>query len=303
MKIGIIGAGAMGSLYGGLLSKQNDVYLIDIWKEHIDCINRDGLKIVEDKVENIVYPKATTDSKLVPHLDLVIVFVKSIHTLKAIQSNQDIILDDTVVLSLQNGYGNTEDIETVVKRENIIVGTTSHGATLLGPGKIKHAGVGMTYIGALDEKSRYKAEKIKGIMQNCGIDAEVSENILELIWSKLIINIAINPLTAILKIENGKLLESSYSLDLMKDLVYESVSIAKEIGLNLEKDETLEKVKNVANNTYSNKSSMLQDILNKRETEIDKINGAVVKVGEKVGISTPINSTIVKLVKSMNYLK
>ncbi len=303
MKIGIIGAGAMGSLYGGLLSKQNDVYLIDIWKEHIDCINRNGLKIVEDKVENIVYPKATTDSKLVPHLDLVIVFVKSIHTLKAIQSNQDIILDDTVVLSLQNGYGNTEDIETVVKRENIIVGTTSHGATLLGPGKIKHAGVGMTYIGALDEKSRYKAEKIKGIMQNCGIDAEVSENILELIWSKLIINIAINPLTAILKIENGKLLESSYSLDLMKDLVYESVSIAKEIGLNLEKDETLEKVKNVANNTYSNKSSMLQDILNKRETEIDKINGAVVKVGEKVGISTPINSTIVKLVKSMNYLK
>ena len=303
MKIGIIGAGAMGSLYGGLLSKQNDVYLIDIWKEHIDCINRDGLKILEDKVENIVYPKATTDSKLVPHLDLVIVFVKSIHTLKAIQSNQDIILDDTVVLSLQNGYGNTEDIETLVKRENIIVGTTSHGATLLGPGKIKHAGVGMTYIGALDEKSRYKAEKIKGIMQNCGIDAEVSENILELIWSKLIINIAINPLTAILKIENGKLLESSYSLDLMQDLVYESVSIAKEIGLNLEKDETLEKVKNVANNTYSNKSSMLQDILNKRETEIDKINGAVVKVGEKVGISTPINSTIVKLVKSMNDLK
>ena len=180
MKIGIIGAGAMGSLYGGLLSKQNDVYLIDIWKEHIDCINRDGLKILEDKVENIVYPKATTDSKLVPHLDLVIVFVKSIHTLKAIQSNQDIILDDTVVLSLQNGYGNTEDIETLVKRENIIVGTTSHGATLLGPGKIKHAGVGMTYIGALDEKSRYKAEKIKGIMQNCGIDAEVSLSLIHI---------------------------------------------------------------------------------------------------------------------------
>lgn len=303
MKIGIIGAGAMGSLYGGLLSKKNDVYLIDIWKEHIDCINKDGLKIVEDKVENIVYPKATTDSKLVPHLDLVIVFVKSIHTLKAIQSNQDMICDDTVVLSLQNGYGNTEDIETVVKRENIIIGTTSHGATLLGPGKIKHAGVGMTYIGSLDEKSKYKAEKIKEIMEYCGIGTEVSENILELIWSKLIVNIAINPLTAILKIENGKLLESSYSLGLMKDLVYESVSIAKELGLNFEKDETLEKVKNVAKNTYSNKSSMLQDILNKRETEIDKINGAVVKVGEKVGISTPINSTIVKLVKSINDLK
>lgn len=303
MKIGIIGAGAMGSLYGGILSKQNDVYLIDIWKEHIDCINRDGLKIVEDKVENIVYPKATTDSKLVPHLDLVIVFVKSIHTLKAIQSNQDIICDDTIVLSLQNGYGNTEDIETVVKRENIIVGTTSHGATLLGPGKIKHAGVGMTYIGPLDEKSKYKAEKIKKNMEYCGIDTDISENILELIWSKLIINIAINPLTAILKIENGKLLESSYSLDLIKDLVDESISIAKEIGINLEKDETLEKVKNVASNTYSNKSSMLQDILNKRETEIDKINGAVVKVGEKLGISTPINSTIVKLVKSINDLK
>lgn len=300
MKVGIIGAGAMGSLYGGLLSQNNEVYLLDIWKEHVESINRDGLKIEDDNGEKIVFPKATTDSQLLPKLDLVIVFVKSIHTLKALQENRNIIGDETIVLSLQNGYGNSDDIETIVKKENIIAGTTSHGSTLLGPGKIKHAGKGMTYIGALDKNSKYKAELIKEIMQNCSIEIEISDNILELIWSKLIVNIGINPLTALLKVENGKLLRSNYTLTLMENLVYEAIDIAKELGLNFDKETTLEKVKVVAQNTYNNKSSMLQDVLNGRETEIDKINGSVVKVAEKLGKKTPFNETVVTLIKAIN---
>lgn len=303
MIIGIIGAGAMGSLYGGLLSQKNDVYLIDIWKEHVENINKNGLKIEDNKSNKIVFPKATTDSNLLPKLDLVIVFVKSIHTLYAIKSNESIFGEETIVLSLQNGYGNTMDIESIVKKENIIAGTTSHGATLLGPGKIKHAGKGMTYIGALDKSSKYKAELIKDIMEKCSIETEISDNILELIWSKLIINIGINPLTAILRVENGKLLQSSYALSLMQNLVYEAIDVAKELGLNFDKESTLEKVKIVAKNTYNNKSSMLQDILNGRETEIDKINGAVVSIGEKTGKRTPFNKAIVTLIKSMNDLK
>jgi len=303
MNIGILGAGAMGSLYGGLLSRNNDVYLIDIWKEHVDTININGLKIVNKDDEIKFYPKATIDANLLPKLDLVIVFVKSIHTLKVIQDNKDIICDETIVLSLQNGYGNAEEIATVVKKENIIVGTTSHGATLLGPGKIKHAGSGITYVGSLDKNSLHKAEKIKQAMRECNIETDISDNILELIWSKLIVNVAINPITALLRIENGKLLESSDTVNLMRNLVYEGVDVARALGLNFEKESTFEKVKDVTKNTYFNKSSMLQDVLNERETEISKINGAVVKEGSRLGIATPINDTIVMLVKSIRYCK
>lgn len=303
MNIGIIGAGAMGSLYGGLLSQQNNVYLIDIWKEHVDKINQDGLTIVEENGDNIVYPKATTDSNTLPQLDLVIVFVKSIHTLSAIEQNKNIIGEDTIVLSLQNGYGNIEDIEKVAKKENIIAGTTSHGATLLSPGKIKHAGIGMTYIGSLDKESKDKAQKVRDIMMECNLETEVSENILELIWSKLIVNVAINPLTAILQKENGKLLESNYTQELMSNLIDEAIDVAKALEINFDKEDTLEHVKKVAKNTQNNKSSMLQDVLNKRETEIDKINGAVVREGKKLGVDTPLNNILVMLIKSLNDLK
>ncbi|MGL6105750.1 ketopantoate reductase family protein [Romboutsia sp.] len=302
MKIGLIGAGAMGSLFGGFLSQKNEVYLIDIWKEHVDAINTQGLIIEEENKEKKFYPKATIDSSNLPTLDLIIIFVKSIHTSMAIKSHQNLINKNTLVLSLQNGYGNIEDLQTIVKKENIIAGTTSHGATVLNAGKIRHAGKGKTCIGAIESNSMDKVELIKNIMEECSIPTEISENILELIWSKLIINIGINPLTALLKVENGKLLNSNYTLNLMKKLVYEAIDVAKELNIYFDKETSLERVKNVAHLTANNKSSMLQDILNKRETEIDKINGAVVTIGKKNNISTPYNEMIVDLIKSTSQL-
>lgn len=298
MRIAIIGSGAMGSLYGGYLSKgDNEVYLVDIWEEHINRINDKGLIIVEDNIELMTKPRGITDSKGIGPVDLVIVFVKSIHTKNAIENNLPIIGPQTMVLSLQNGYGNSDDISQYVQKSNIILGTTSHGATMLEPGKIKHAGKGKTYIGKLTRDKDENLIKIRELLNEAGFETVISDNVMELIWSKLLVNVGINALTAILEIKNGQLLEWEEGKELLVLAVSEGVRVANGLGLDFDKEEVVSHVMDVARATRENKSSMLQDILNKRKTEIEKINGAIVKEGEKIGLETPVNRVLVDMIK------
>lgn len=298
MKIAIIGAGAMGSLYGGNLSKSgNDVYLVDIWEEHVKKINSEGLKILKDDKEMIVYPKAVTNVESVGIVELAIIFVKSIHTGNAVKNNKAILDKNTMVLSLQNGYGNIEEIEKYVDIKNIIAGTTAHGATMIGPGNIKHAGEGITHIGLVSSRKDNKIEEISNVLNKAGFDTDVSENVKELIWGKLFINVGINALTAILKIKNGQLLEYEESINIMKSAVYEAVDVANASGMDFDFEKNIKNVIDVAEKTAENKSSMLQDVLNKRITEIDTINGAIVVEGKKYGVKTHVNSILLNLIK------
>ncbi|MBI6875503.1 ketopantoate reductase family protein [Clostridium aciditolerans] len=299
MKIAIIGAGAMGSLYGGYLSRAGeDVYLVDIWQSHIDEINSNGLIIKEGEEEIVVYPKAFSKAEEIGSVDLAIIFVKSILTEKALANNKAILGSNTLVMSLQNGYGNIEQIEKYVKSENIIAGTTAHGATMLGPGNIKHAGNGVTHIGWLKNNKNNSIEQIAAALKRAGFDTNISDNVMELIWSKLIVNVGINALTAILEVENGKLLDIDETKYLMKLAVEEAIDVAEALGVKFNRDETIEKVMQVAYNTAENKSSMLQDILNKRKTEIETINGAIVREGIKHFVKTPVNTVLLNLIKA-----
>lgn len=299
MKIAIIGAGAMGSLYGGYLSRAGEeVYLVDVWQSHVDEVNNNGLVIKEKEDEIIAYPKAFSKAEEIGSVDLAIIFVKSILTEKALASNKAILGNDTLVMSLQNGYGNIEQIEKYVKGENIIAGTTAHGATMLGPGKVKHAGSGITHIGWVKNNNNDSIDKIATTLKRAGFDTNVSDNVMELIWSKLIINVGINALTAILEVENGKLLNMNETKYLMKLAVEEAINVAETLGIKFNKDETIQKVEQVAYNTSGNKSSMLQDILNKRKTEIDTINGAIVKEGMKHFVKTPVNTVLLNIIKA-----
>lgn len=298
MKIGIIGAGAMGSLYGGYLANGgNEVYLVDIWEEHVNGINKNGLKIIEDDKEIIVKPVAVTDSTELGEMDLVIVFVKSIHTKNAIRDNLSLIGKNTLVLSLQNGYGNAEDISSFVDEDNIIVGTTAHGGTMIGPGKIKHAGKGITYLGKLSGNNDERIEEIKDVLINAGFEATILDKVMEIIWGKLFVNIGINALTGILGIENGQLPKLEEGRELIALAVSEAVEVVNKLGFNFNTIEIIENVIAVAEATAENKSSMLQDILKQRETEIDRINGAIVREGKKLGVATPINTTLTNLIK------
>lgn len=300
MKIAIIGAGAMGCLYGGKLSqsKDNQVYLLDIWKEHIDAINKQGL-IMEENGEPIVYSdvKASIHASEIGPADLVIVFVKSTLTRQAVQESQEVFGEDTLVLTLQNGLGNVDIIGEEIGLSKVVGGTTAHGAYMKGPGEICHAGFGKTIIGELSGKTTERISEVANIFQSVGLETEISNNILGLIWDKLIVNVGINGLTAITGLHNGELLDHPELLDIMKEAIDEGIAVAKAKNIELSSQDPYGHTLEICKNTATNKSSMLQDIINKRRTEIDMINGGILREGEKLGISTPVNGVLTNLIK------
>jgi 2-dehydropantoate 2-reductase len=183
-----------------------------------------------------------------------------------------------------------------VDRKNVMLGVTNQGATLLGPGHIRHAGWGKTYIGELDGKVTDRVTQIAQVFSKAGIETEVSSKIHSLVWNKLFINVGINAVAALTGLKNGQLLDYPETLRLMDALVSEAVEVARKIGIPTEGD-SLEKVKAVVEATRENRCSMGQDFDHRRRTEIDTINGAVVREAERLGISVPFNEMITDLVK------
>lgn len=304
MKIAIIGAGAMGSLYGGYLARAGEeVYLVDIWQEHVDEVNSSGLVIEEKDLEVRAHPKAAADPMKVGHVDLAIVFVKSFLTGTALEKNAALLGPDTVVMSLQNGYGNIERIAEHVKRSSIIAGTTSHGASMRSPGRVRHAGGGDTHIGWVANEDEDRINGIAETLRRAGFVTAVEKNVMELIWSKLIINVGINALTAVLKVKNRELLRIDEARELLRMAVLEAVEVAAAEGVRFDGEEMVDKVMGVAFATGDNTSSMLQDILNRRKTEIDTINGAIVEEGGKHHLETKVNCVLTNLVRAMEKME
>lgn len=300
MKIAIVGAGAMGCLYGAKLSANpaNEVYLIDIWKEHIDAVNENGL-MMEENGEIIPYKdlKGTSVAGMVGPCDLAIVFVKSTLTSDAVRNNKAVFGQETVALTLQNGLGNIDLIRAEIGDKNVIAGTTAHGATMLGPGKMRHAGSGKTIIGELDGRPSERLEKIAQVLRDSGLETAISDNVLGLVWDKLMVNVGINALTGITKLQNGELLNYPEIEALLEAAVKEAHAVAKAKGITLSYDDPVGHTKDVCRATSANKSSMLQDILNHKQTEIDMINGAIVREGAAAGISAPVNLVLTNLIK------
>jgi 2-dehydropantoate 2-reductase len=296
MKTVIMGAGAMGSLFGALLALSEGVWLVDIRQEQIDAIQSAGLTLEEKGKAQTIRVNATSNVTSIGKADLVIFFVKTYHTEKAASDALVLQKEGTLFLTLQNGLGNEEAICKQVDRRNVMLGVTNHGATLLGPGHIRHAGWGKTYIGELDGKVTDRVKQIALVFNQAGIETEVTSSIRDLVWDKLFINIGINALTALTGLKNGQLLDHPETLRLVEALVSEAVEIARKKGI-LIKGNPLEKVKAVAEATRQNRSSMGQDFDYKRRTEIDAINGAVVREAEHLGIPVPYNQMITDLIK------
>ena len=297
MKTVIVGAGAMGSLFGGLLSlSREEVWLVDIWKEHIDAIRSKGLVIEEKGTVQAVSINATSDIASIGKADLILYFVKTYHTGKAVMDSLVLGKEDTVFLTLQNGLGNEETICKQVDRKKVILGVTGQGATLLGPGHIRHAGWGKTYVGELDGRSTERIDRIFRMFLKAGIETEVSSRIHDLVWEKLFVNVGINALAALLGLKNGQLLDYPETLRLMEALVNEAIEVARKKGMRIEVN-PIDRVRGVIEATRENRCSMGQDLDHKRRTEIDAINGAVVREAERLGISVPYNQIITDLVK------
>lgn len=301
MKITVLGAGAMGSLYGGVLAEAgNEVWLLDIWKEHVETIREQGLRIEgisgERRIKNI---HATDTPSDIGPSELLIVFVKSTVTDLALQGAREIVGDNTVILTLQNGLGNIEKIASVVDKERIIAGTTAHGATVLGAGSIKHAGRGATIIGEIDGRRTARIDVIANVLNAANLETTTSDNVMGLIWDKLLVNVGINALTAITRLKNGQLIEFRETEEILELAVTEALMVAQAKGIQLNYADPVAHTKEVCKLTAENKASMLQDILHKRKTEIDMINGAIVREGKALGIPTPVNNVLSNLVAAI----
>ncbi len=301
MKIAVVGAGAMGSLFGALLAEAGEeVWLVDIWQEHVDTVNAKGLHVETGGSQRVVRLKATTKPEDAAGAQLVVIFVKSTQTTAAAATSARLVEDSSSVLTLQNGMGNAEILAESINVNQIKVGTTSHGATLLGPGSIRHAGRGPTTIGPWRSKpeSFRQTEHIAQVLTRAGIQTEAVQDVIPVLWDKLIVNVGINAITALTGIKNGQILDRQDSRDLSRTAVEEAIEVARAKDIPI-RDDAVAHVFEIAKATSANRSSMGQDVDKKRLTEISAINGYIVHEASRSSIQAPVNKTLAALIHTM----
>ena len=304
MKIVMLGAGALGSTIGGTLAMGgNDVHFVDMWQEHVDLINKDGLHMTNEKEDWYVRVDARTTADTIGEADLVIVLVKSFATKQAVEQlkQTNVIGKNTLVMSLQNGLGNEETIAPVIGSENVISGKTYVGGRLIQAGYISAGVQGKwTYIGELNGEITDRIQTVCNVFNDAGLLCEVSDNIKGLIWDKLLINVAAGALCGITRLPYGPLYEEDYIKDVAVAAIQEGIQVAKAAGVVLKsEDPQYPWVAASEGLPGTFKTSILQSLELKRPTEIDFINGSIVEWGKKYGIATPVNQTLVACVKGI----
>lgn len=286
-KIFILGAGAIGSVYGALLSESNDVTLIGN-KAHVEAINAKGLSIVGD-IEKTFRPKVDTDIRNIPQKALIILTTKAYDSAKAIEGIRKLLKKDTVILILQNGLGNEEIVRCIVgDRAKILRGVTKMASESSKPGKIRF------WSGETIIESNEDSTKIVEIFNACGLKARLSDDIDREVWTKLVVNCVVNPLTALFRVRNCAIWGDSLK-NVRHGIVRECVEVAKAEGIALPENLAVRIDKRLS--SYTNFSSMYQDIVKGKKTEIDFLNGKIVDLGKKHHIQTPINEALVSLIK------
>lgn len=302
MKICILGSGALGSTFGAALSEAgHETWLLNRAGAHIDAIRRSGLTVIEDDIERSVRINATSHAGEVGAVDLLIVLVKSFATAQAIAEAGALVGPQTVVLSLQNGLGHEDLLAEAVGRDKVIAGKTYVGGVLLAPGRIRCGVEGkQTYIGELDGRVSARISHIAEVLRGAGLDTRVSENILGTMWDKLLVNVATGALTGITMLTYGQLYSEPLLRETALAAVAEAIAVARAAGVTLSLTEP-EQAWNLASAGLpaSFKTSMLQSLEKGSITEIDFINGAVVRLGQRHGIATPVNATLVACIKGI----
>ncbi len=300
MKIAIVGPGAVGCLFAAFLSRsKEDIWLLDKHKDRALKLHQQGITVEGPSGSWQARVKATAEAKEIGGADLAIMCVKAYDTKAAILQAKPLVGEDTFVLTLENGIGNIEVVSEVVGEEKVIGGVTNLGAISLGAGRVKQAGKGETVIGRLDGKIPVQMRAVREAFNKAGLKTMISRDLKGLLWSKLIVNAGINALSAVTRLHNGSLIEFESTRRILRDAVTEAAKVAKRKRIKLSYDDPLAKVEAVCEATGGNVSSMLQDVLKKKKTEIDFINGVIVRQGQESGIPVPVNSLLLDLVKTI----
>ena len=297
MRVAIIGAGALGGVFGFSLAGVAEVVLVDPWRAHVAALNAAGLSCERDGVASVRRVRAVSDPAEAGSAEVARVLVKAQQTPWAAAACQLILAPNGVAYTLQNGIGNLERLAAVVGAERVGQGVTALGGTLLGPGCVRHAGMGPTSLGAAPDPQR--AAALAALLTASGLPASVSDQVEALVWGKLVVNVGLNALTALLRVPNGALAATPEARALVERAVGEAVAVAVARGVTLPYADPVAHVLAVARATGANRSSMLQDILRGAATESATINGALVREGARLGVPTPLNTALAALVAAL----
>ena len=294
----IIGPGAMGCLYAALLSRSPDVHisLLDHRPQRAAQIQQQGVVLEGAEETHTVPVRCSADPHDFPVANLLIVLTKAYDTEAAIRRASSLVGPATGVLTLQNGLGNYQTLQQRVPEEQVLAGTTSSGATLLGLGHIREAGVGEIVLGSPVGNTQL-AYEAAAIFKSASQTVKINDDVDAVLWRKALINCAINPLTALTRRRNGELLEIRPLRELMAQVAQEVYAVASAAGIDLGQYSRAEAVEQVCRTTATNRSSMLQDILAGRRTEVDYLNGAVAQVAGEHGTGAPLCNCLAALVR------
>jgi 2-dehydropantoate 2-reductase len=292
----IVGTGALATLFAARLSRAgHSITMLGSWKAGLDALRNSGARLVDSDGSEYQYKvQAVSDPRECRGIKHALVLVKAWQTGQVAEQLKECLAKDGLAVTLQNGLGNREALARSLGLGRVVLGITTTGATLLGPGLVREGGEGIISI-----ERKQALGPVEEALRSARFNVNIVEDAQSLIWGKLVINAAINPLTAILRVPNGKLLELPSARDMMKALAAETAQVAQAENIHLPFPDPIVAAEDVARRTAANHSSMLQDVLRGAPTEIDAICGAIVTMGQKHNIDTPANWACWKLVKAM----
>jgi 2-dehydropantoate 2-reductase len=298
VRTAVIGGGAMGgALAADAVGAGQDVVLVDVSADLVRHLSEHGLTVEGPQGTENVTVAATTDPGEAGEVDLAVVFVKGHHTPSAARTVAGLLGPDTVVLTLQNGWGNADELARVLPPERLVMGVTYHSCTAAGPGHVRHTGRGPTLVGPyLADGPVDPAQRAAAVLTAAGWEAVATCAVRTEIWKKLVLNAATLPTAALARLPAGEVGRPGPLLDLVDALAAEAVAVARAQRLDIELDERVARIHAVLEAAGSGKASMLQDVEATRKTEIETVNGAVARMGAELGVPTPLNTAMAALV-------
>lgn len=300
MRIAIIGVGAMGSVYAGLLADAgHDVWAVDVWKEHVDAIKMKGLRVEGASGDRTVKMNATADPAEVKDADLVIIATKADGVEAAAKSAKVMARPEAPILTIQNGLGSADKVAEIVGNERIMVGVVGgFGASMKGPGHAHHNGWEFLRLGEMNGGLTPRLESVKKTWESGGFKVLTFDDIHKMVWEKLICNCTYSGTCALTNLRVGEVQASPSAWSVASTCATEAFHVARAKGIALDFDDPVRYVKAFGEKIPNARPSMLLDHLAGRRAEVDNINGAIPREGAKVGIATPVNSLVVALLKA-----
>jgi 2-dehydropantoate 2-reductase len=299
VRVVVMGSGAVGCLYGGLLTLSgNEVTLVGR-ERHVESINERGLVLKGVFGDYIVQVKATEDASKIESCDIVLITTKSYDTIAAAKKVQHLADNGASIVCLQNGLGTELMVSETLRSDRVLRATTCIGALVTDDGEVTATGKGLTEIGSHSPANSGLVEQVAEVLSNAGFEVVSSDNIEGVVWTKTIVNCGLNPIAALTGMKNGEIHSDMRLRDLVVHLVEEAARVAEALEVQLSTDDPIRYTLGTAKATSDNTNSMLQDICSCKKTEIDAITGEVIRLARELGISTPYSESIYALVKAL----